>query len=73
MDMLIDTLNGTFGITTDGTGMNVSIGGINIPLEFYYYGTNTKYDWNTPVTEDVEIEFGGMDLDFYNALSGCNQ
>ena len=73
MDLLIDSLGNNFQITLEGTEANVTIGSISVPLNFYYYQTKEKYNWNTPVTEDIEIELNlGMDLDFYNTMMGCS-
>lgn len=68
MDMFMEG----FGITTEGDTMYIQLGAIRIPLEFYYYGTDQKYDWNTPVTSDVAIEMSSMDMTLFNIISGAN-
>ncbi len=72
MDMFIDEFAGGLGVTTEGETMYITFGAMRIPFEFYYYGTNQKYNWNTPVTSDVVIEMPSMDLSLFNMISGAN-
>ena len=73
----LNTVVDNFGISRHSNDLEVSIGGMNVPLEFYYKGTKEKYDWSKPVYEDVEIELGGISDIFNNELfqyiNGCHE
>lgn len=61
-------------LTFNGTEASINVGGMTIPINYYYRGTKTKYDWSAPVTEDIEIELAlNIDVDFLNAMSGCEK
>ena len=72
MDMFIDEFAGGLGVTTEGETLYITFGAMRIPFEFYYYGTNQKYNWDTPVTSDVVIEMPSMDMSLFNMISGTN-
>ena len=72
MDMFIDDFAGGLGVTTEGETMYITFGTMRIPFEFYYYGTDQKYNWNTPITSDVVIEMPSMDMSLFNMISGTN-
>lgn len=74
-DVLINTINNTFGgdfIKTDGETFKMTVSGFTIDFAWYYRGTNTKFDFNKPITKDIEIEMklfdGAMDNNFFQDI-----
>lgn len=70
-DLLVKTVNDTFGsdlIETDGETFYISVGELTFNFAWYYKGTDKKFNFNEPITDDVEIEMkmldGAVDDDF---------
>ncbi len=69
-----NSLNKVFGklITTDGTDFYMGVGEFKVKVSWYYKDTDTKFDWNKPITEDTEVEMkmfdGLLDNDFFQNL-----
>lgn len=59
-------------IQTDGEIFKLAMGGFTIDFAWYYKGRDTKFDFNTPITKDIEIEtktFDGIiDNDFFEDI-----
>lgn len=70
-DLILNTVNNTFGknlIKTDGETFKITINDFTLDFAWYYKSTNTKFDFNKPITEDIEIEMklyeGSIDNSF---------
>jgi len=75
-DKIVDELNNLFGdgiFEFDGETFKITIAGFTVDCAWYYRGTNEKFDWNKPITEDIEIEMkmfeGNLDNDFFEDLN----
>ena len=73
---LMSSINKALGydlITTNGTDFQITFGGYTIDFAWYYHGTDTKFDWNKPITSDVDIEMkmlgGLLSNDFFKDIS----
>ncbi len=57
--IIVNTVNDFFEtefITTDSESFYVNFGEFQAEFAWYYKGTNTKFKWDQPINEDVEIE-----------------
>ena len=70
-DTILGAANSAFGsnfIKSDGENFYVTYSGMTFDFAWYYKGTDKKFNFNTPITEDVEIEMkmfdGLIDEDF---------
>ena len=73
---IVAYINKTFKsdlLSTDGKTFYFDIGGMKLDVAWYYKGTDTKFDWDKPITENVEIEMkmlnGILDNDFIEEIS----
>lgn len=46
---------------TDGKTFYMTVGELKFDFAWYYKGTNTKFDWNEPISKDIEIEMKSFD------------
>lgn len=72
---VVNYMNKMFGanvLKTDGTSFYMTVLGFTVEFGWYYKDTNTQFDWNKPITEDVEIEMkifdGLLDNNFFEEL-----
>lgn len=72
---VVNHLNEIFGyeiLATDGETFQMTMSGFTIDVAWYYKDTNTKFDFNEPITEDTEIEMkmfnGSMGNDFFENI-----
>ena len=60
--LLVETINGILGNSSisseDGKTIEIAEG---MDMALYYRGTDEKFDFNQPITEDIELEFKFMD------------
>lgn len=60
-------------LSTDGKTFYFDVGGMKIDVAWYYRGTDIKFDWDKPITENVEVEMkmlnGILDNDFFEGVS----
>lgn len=73
---IVAYINKTFKsdiLSTDGKTFYFDIGGMKLDVAWYYKGTDTKFDWDKPITENVEVEMkmlnGILDNDFIEEIS----
>ena len=65
-NLIVDSVNKVFKnklLSTDGKSFYMTMSGIEVEFGWYYKGTDTKFDFNSPLNEDVEIEmkvFNGL-------------
>lgn len=82
-NIIVDYVNKIFKskmLSSDGKSFYISYGGLKYEFGWYYKNTNTKFDWNQPITEDIEIEMkmfdGALDddtiSDIQNWLNGLD-
>lgn len=63
-DLIVRTVNGTYGsdlIKTDGETFYITVGELKFDFAWYYKDTDTKFNFNQPIIEDVEIEMKMFD------------
>lgn len=63
----INKINNAIGvdlITTDGESFKIGINNFYIDIAWYYKDTETKFDFNKPITEDTNIEMKLLDGTF---------
>lgn len=75
-DLIVDSVNSIFGkdtIKSDGEKFTSDVGGMELDYGWYYRGTDTRFNFNQPITKDVEIEFKMLDGMFdYSSLKKIN-
>ncbi len=75
-DLIVDSVNSVFGkdtIKSDGEKFTSDVGGMELDYGWYYRGTDTRFNFNQPITKDVEIEFKMLDGMFdYSSLKKIN-
>ncbi len=57
--IIVNTINNYFKtefITTNGESFYINLGGVQAEFAWYYHDTETKFKWDQPLYEDVEIE-----------------
>lgn len=76
-NMIVNTVNKIFKskfLSSDGKSFYMKMGEFKIEFGWYYKDTDTKFDWNQPITEDTEIEmklFNGLfDNDTFINIDG---
>ena len=74
---LVNAFNKTFkniSLSTDGKSFYISVNGFEVEFAWYYKDTNKKFDFNSPLTEDTEIEMklfnGSIDYDSLLDIDG---
>jgi len=63
-NLIVDAVNKGIGsewLKTDGKSFYVYMGEIKFEFAFYYRGTDTKFDWDKPINEDIDIEMRFFD------------
>lgn len=75
VNTLVDYINKMFGnnfIKTDGETFTLMVGEFSINIGWYYKGTDKKFNFNEPITEDIEIEMkmfdGEVDNEFLKKI-----
>lgn len=65
-NIIVDAVNKIFKskfLSSDGKSFYMTMGEFQVEFGWYYKDTDTKFDWNQPITEDTEIEmklFNGL-------------
>lgn len=74
---LVNAFNKAFkniSLSTDGKSFYISVNGFEVEFAWYYKDTNKKFDFNSPLTEDTEIEMklfnGSIDYDSLLDIDG---
>ena len=66
VNIIVDAVNKMFKskfLSSDGKSFYMTMGEFQVEFNWYYKDTDTKFDWNRPITEDTEIEmklFNGL-------------
>ena len=47
-----------------GNKIYLDMFGLSVPISYYYRGTNAEFDWDTPITEDIDLEVRVGDFSF---------
>jgi bacillolysin len=68
-DTLINTINGLNGssiLSSDGKSFYYNINGEKFEFAWYYKDTDTVFDWNEPISQDVDLEMKMLNGDIDN-------
>ena len=75
-DFIVKSINQAFGqdfLKSDGETFVMSMGGMDIDYGWYYRNTDTKFNFNQPITKDVEVELKMLDgMIDYSSLKKIN-
>lgn len=75
-NVIVDSVNHIFGnkfLTMEGQSFYMTVGDFKVEYAWYYKDTDTKFDWNKPIDQDIEIEMklmnGLLDNDTFIHIS----